>query len=72
MLWQSFAFNVSDPGREPDRFPGVYVSWDIFKAIGEQPILGRDFLPEDDQPGAPPVVIIGHSLWQSRYAGDPA
>ncbi len=71
MLWQSFAFNVSDPGREPDRFPGVYISWDIFKAIGEQPILGRDFLPEDDQPGAPPVVIIGHSLWQSRYGGDP-
>jgi putative ABC transport system permease protein len=71
VLWQSFAFNVSDPGREPDRFPGVYISWNIFKAIGEQPILGRDFLPEDDKPGAPPVVIIGHSLWQSRYGGDP-
>ncbi len=26
VLWQSFAFNVSDPGREPDRFPGVYIS----------------------------------------------
>jgi predicted permease len=72
VLWQSFAFNVSDPGREPDRFPGVYISWDVFKAIGEQPILGRDFLPEDDKPGAPPVVIIGYSLWQSRYGGDPA
>ena len=72
VLWQSFAFNVSDPGRDPDRFPGVYVSWDIFKAIGEQPVLGRDFLPEDDKPGAPPVVIISNSLWQSRYAADPS
>ena len=71
VLWQGFAFNVSDSGREPDRFQGVYISWDIFKAIGERPIIGRDFLPEDDKPGAPPVVIIGYSLWQSRYAGDP-
>jgi predicted permease len=72
VLWQGFAFNVSDTRREPDRFQGVYISWDIFRAIGERPILGRDFLPEDDKPGAPPVVIISHSLWQSRYAGDPS
>ena len=71
VLWQGFAFNVSDPGREPDRFQGAYISWDIFRAIGEQPIHGRDFLPEDDKPGATPVVIIGYSLWQSRYGGDP-
>jgi len=72
VLWQSTAFNVSDAGREPDRFTGAYISWDIFKAIGERPIVGRDFLPEDDQPGAPPVVIISHGLWQSRYAADPS
>ena len=71
VLWQSFAFNVSDAGREPDRFQGVYISWDIFRAIGERPIMGRDFVPEDDKPGAPPVVIISHNLWQSRYASDP-
>src|SRR5687767_1141733 len=71
VLWQGFAFNVSDAGREPDRFQGVYISWDIFRAIGERPILGRDFLPEDDKPGSPPVVVISHSLWQSRYASDP-
>ena len=72
VLWQGFAFNVSDAGREPDRFQGAYISWDIFRAIGERPILGRDFVPEDDKPGAPPVVIISHNLWQSRYAGDPS
>ena len=71
VLWQGFAFNVSDAGREPDRFQGAYISWDIFRAIGERPILGRDFVPEDDKPGAPPVVIISHNLWQSRYASDP-
>jgi predicted permease len=71
VLWQGFAFNVSDTGREPDRFPGAYISWNIFKAIGEQPIVGRDFLPEDDKPGAAPVVIISHSMWQNRYGADP-
>ena len=72
VLWGGFAFNISEPGREPDRFPGAYISWDIFQAIGERPILGRDFAADDDKPGAPPVVIISHSVWQSRYAGDPS
>jgi putative ABC transport system permease protein len=72
VLWGGFAFNISEPGREPDRFPGAYTSRDISKAIGERPILGRDFAADDDQPGAPPVVIISHSVWQSRYGGDPS
>jgi predicted permease len=33
--------------------------------------LGRSFLPEEDKPGCDPVVIISHSVWQSRYGGDP-
>ena len=72
VLWGSFAFNISEAGREPDRFPGVYVSTNLFKMIGEQPILGRDFLPEDERPGAPPVVIISNNIWQSRYGSDPS
>src|SRR5688572_28417540 len=71
VLWGSFAFNISEAGREPDRFPGVYISTNIFKMIGERPVLGRDFLPEDERPGALPVLIISHNIWQSRYGGDP-
>ena len=37
-----------------------------------QPLLGRYVVEEDEQPGAPPVVVIGHDTWQSRFAGDPA
>ncbi len=33
------------------------------------PILGRDFSPSDATPGAAPVLIIGYSVWQERYAG---
>jgi predicted permease len=63
--------NISDEGRAPERFTGPYISGNAFKLIGEQPIIGRDFLPEDDRPGAPPVVLLGNGLWKNRYGSDP-
>ena len=33
---------------------------------------GRDFTPEDDVRGAPPVAVISHALWRTRYGADPA
>jgi putative ABC transport system permease protein len=39
--------------------------------IGQPPALGRDFLPEEDRPGAVPVAIIGHTVWKNRYGSDP-
>jgi predicted permease len=65
-------FNVSEPGTAPERYNGAYVSGNTFRLIGEQALLGRAFIPEDDVDGAPPVVVLGYSIWQSRYAGDPA
>jgi putative ABC transport system permease protein len=64
--------NVSDEGRAPEQFAGPYISGTAFKLIGERPILGRDFLPEDDRPGAAPVVVLGNGIWKNRYGSDPA
>lgn len=47
---------VGDPGRSPEVFSSAYVSADAFRILGERPVLGRDFLPEDDRPGAASVV----------------
>ena len=64
--------NVSDEGRVPERYQGPYMSANGFGLIGQRPLLGRDFLPEDDKPGSASVTILGNSIWKSRYGGDPA
>jgi putative ABC transport system permease protein len=66
------AFSVSDESHLPEQFWGPFTTANLFKVIGQRPFLGRDFTPEDDRPGAPPVVILGYGIWQTRYGGDPA
>jgi putative ABC transport system permease protein len=61
---------VSDQG-DPERFQGAAITWDMFPILGVQPILGRHFRAEDDRPGAEPVVMLSHEVWQRRYQGDP-
>ena len=39
--------------------------------FGISPILGRNFLPEEDRPNGPPVVMISHGLWKGHYNRDP-
>ncbi len=44
---------------------------DVLPAFGVRPALGRWFEPADDAPGAPPVVILSHVLWQQFFGADP-
>jgi predicted permease len=64
--------NVSDGGRAPERYNGPYISANAFRLIGQRPLLGRDFTPDDDRPGAEPVVILGNGVWSTRYGSDPS
>jgi len=66
------SLNISADDRDPEQYPGVYISANGFNLIGETAALGRAFAAEDDRPGAPPVLLIGNSVWKSRYAGDPS
>jgi putative ABC transport system permease protein len=63
---------LGDDVRGTERFRGAYVSVGTFRLLGEIPVAGRDFEPQDDEPGAPSVVILGTSIWTSRYARDPS
>src|SRR5215216_2532066 len=58
-------------GDEPEQLAGSIVSADMFPLLGVSPALGRAFTREEDKPGAPRVVVIGHSLWQRRFSRDP-
>jgi putative ABC transport system permease protein len=61
---------LGDDGRAAERASAAYVSANAFQLLGERPILGRDFVPQDDQPGAPGVVILGSGIWTTRYNAD--
>jgi putative ABC transport system permease protein len=62
--------NIADEGMIPERYLGSYTSSNIFRMLGRAPMLGRDFTAEDEQPGAPPVVVIAHTVWKARYGSD--
>jgi predicted permease len=54
------------------RLVGEIASANYFATLGVQPVVGRSFLPEEDQsPGARPVAVIGYGLWKRVYGGDP-
>lgn len=61
--------NITVDG-QPRRYTGAYVSADFFRILGVQPILGRDFAPRDDQPGAEKIALISHPMWHRDFAGD--
>jgi predicted permease len=46
------------------------VSWQWFQTFGAKPILGRGFLPEDDQKGSSQVVVLSYSGWQRLFGGE--
>jgi putative ABC transport system permease protein len=58
-------------GDQPEAIQGGAVSQEFFSALRSQPILGRTFLPEENQPGHGHVVILSHAIWKSHFAGNP-
>lgn len=57
---------------EPDEISIMGSSADLFRVLGAAPAIGRDFFPNEDGPGRPPVVVLGHDLWQRQFGGDPS
>lgn len=65
---QEATFIIS--GRDkPERYLGANISADTFAFLGVQPILGRLFHPEEGEPGAAPVALLGYDVWQKLFGG---
>ena len=57
---------------EPAHLTGAVVSANMFSVLGVPPVIGRDFVPEEDHPiGTGLPIILSHSLWQNRFGSDP-
>ena len=55
---------------EPRRIQGTQVTQPFFRVLGVQPFLGRGFVEGEDRPGAEPVVVLSHGLWQQTFGSD--
>ena len=65
-------FNLGEGGGsdQPERIVGRRVTHDFFPLFGIQPLHGRVFTPDEDQPGRTNVVLLSYRLWQRRFNGD--
>ncbi len=69
VAYRTISYNLTGDG-DPERLLAGRVSAGVFKMFGVQPILGRAFLAEEDQPGREKVALIGEGLWQRRFGAD--
>jgi predicted permease len=65
---QSASFNATFDGRTQHLRAGK-VTWQWFQVFGAEPILGRTFLPEEDQNGADRVIVLSYAAWQRMFGG---
>jgi putative ABC transport system permease protein len=56
---------------EPERLRGAAVTASYLGTLAVEPPIGRLFSTDEDRPGGPAVVLLGHGLWQRRFGGDP-
>ncbi|HEX8212200.1 MAG TPA: ABC transporter permease [Longimicrobium sp.] len=62
--------NLVAPGGDALPVQVAEITATAFRIDPSAPLLGRVLGPADERPGAPPVVVLGHDVWRTRFAGD--
>ena len=65
------AYAMTSPGLPAEQITGASVTGGFFHVLRVEPLYGRPLRPEDDALGGPLAAVLGHSLWQRRFGGDP-
>ncbi|HEV2446529.1 MAG TPA: ABC transporter permease [Candidatus Sulfopaludibacter sp.] len=65
-----YGFNLT-AGGEPERAQAAQAAANFFDVMGVKPVIGRVFLPEEDQPGGRHVALLSYAFWQRRFGSDP-
>jgi len=66
--FHGFTLTGSD---KPEQVDACAATSGFFSTLGVQPMLGRVFLPEEDQPGHSDVVVLSHRFWQEHFGSNP-
>ena len=62
--------DLTFPGA-PSHIKASQISSGFFSTLGTELVLGREFTPQENQPGGAPVVVISDHLWRERFGGSP-
>jgi predicted permease len=68
--YRPYDFDLTGQGA-PERVPAEMISANFFPVLGVKPVAGRTFLPNEDQEGARPVVLISGGLWKRKFGSSP-
>ena len=69
-VYRRSSCNLSEDDQATERLDGMRVTEEFFPALGVQPALGRVFRSEENEAGAPPVVVLSDRFWMRRFGGD--
>jgi hypothetical protein len=67
----TFVRNLGTPDGQVEPVQGAELTANAFRMMNTPPLLGRTLLDRDEQPGEPPVVVIGEHVWERRFNRDP-
>jgi putative ABC transport system permease protein len=70
-FFKSNDYNLSGFGGA-QRIHGARVTVDMLRVLGLQPVLGRNFSPQEDSPGGAKVALLSYNLWQRLFQGNRA
>ena len=62
---------LAEPGQPAQQLTGMTATADFFNVLGVRAVLGRTFLPDEDQPGKGNVMLITNRMWVRRFDRDP-
>ena len=71
-LYFPFGGRANTSGDVPRQIGVGTATSNLFHLLGVKPLIGRDFLAEEDRAGAPNVALLSASYWRSEFASDPA
>lgn len=69
-IYSFHGFTLTDSDK-PEQVDACAATSGFFSTLGVQPMLGRVFLPEEDQPGRSNVVVLSHRFWQEHFGSNP-